>query len=249
MNSLLGYSTPKILQNTVFLCGHQFCSQRSRGATQPTSLTICNTTYFPHNLFVHHDSSVFYEYTELFLKNNQHRFKDNNSKNKTCHGYALPGNDQCFLDRYLTLLPPNAPLYFYMHVLDRFSTDTNKKAATKQRVGSYIFVEEDAPRDIWTIRNWCKVYQPLTSCYSNYPNVYLWNFLIIIADTSGHKSTKALRCYEHKLEWLQQEVTAVINNVHVLSLNTTCPLILTGSQTEDTCESVLYWENKAIKHC
>lgn len=38
--------------------------------------------------------------------------------------------------------------YFYLRVLDKFPTDPNKKAATKQRVGSYIFVEEDAPRDI-----------------------------------------------------------------------------------------------------
>ena len=34
----------------------------------------------------------------------------------------------------------------------------------------------------------------------------------VIADTSGHKSIKALRCYERKSEQQQQQVTAVINN-------------------------------------
>ena len=84
-----------------------------------------------------YNSSVFYEYTELISKNSQHRFKDINSKNKTCRGYALPGNDRCIvklLDTYLSLLPCDAP-YFYMRVLDEFPTDPNKKAATRQRVG------------------------------------------------------------------------------------------------------------------
>ena len=34
----------------------------------------------------------------------------------------------------------------------------------------------------------------------------------VITDTSGHKSIKALRCYERKSEQQQQQVTAVINN-------------------------------------
>ena len=80
---------------------------------------------------------VYYEYTELISKNNQHRFKDINSKNKCCRGYALPGNERCIvrlLDTYLSFLPPNAP-YFYMRVLDKFPTEPNKSAVSKQRVG------------------------------------------------------------------------------------------------------------------
>ena len=34
----------------------------------------------------------------------------------------------------------------------------------------------------------------------------------IIADTSGHKSIKALRCYERISKEQQQQVTVVINN-------------------------------------
>ena len=34
----------------------------------------------------------------------------------------------------------------------------------------------------------------------------------VIADTSGHRSTKSLRCYEHTSEQQQRAVTAVINN-------------------------------------
>ena len=33
----------------------------------------------------------------------------------------------------------------------------------------------------------------------------------VIADTSGHRSTKALRCYEHTSEQQQQAVSAVVN--------------------------------------
>ena len=34
----------------------------------------------------------------------------------------------------------------------------------------------------------------------------------VIADTSGHRSTTSLRCYEHTSEQQQRAVTAVINN-------------------------------------
>ena len=73
----------------------------------------------------------------LFQKNNQHRFKDINSKNKVCHAYALPGNKRCIvrrLDTYLSLLPPETP-YFHMQMIDKFPSDPKKSVVTKQRVG------------------------------------------------------------------------------------------------------------------
>lgn len=52
------------------------------------------------------NASVYYEYVEFLSKNNQHRFKDINSKSKTRRAYALLGNERCvvkLLDRYLSL--------------------------------------------------------------------------------------------------------------------------------------------------
>ena len=62
-----------------------------------------------------------------------------------------------------------------------------------------------------------------------------------IADTSGHRSTKALRCYERKSEQKQQDVTAVINNVcvadnsllHATSTNSDKPLPQDHSRSID----------------
>ena len=38
----------------------------------------------------------------------------------------------------------------------------------------------------------------------------------VIAEASGHRSIKALRCYEHTSEQQKQAVTAVINSSHAL---------------------------------
>ena len=85
-----------------------------------------------------YDESVYYEYVELIAKNNQHRFKDINMKNKCTRAYALPGNERYLvkrLDIYISLLPPSAP-YFYMRVLEKFPAELMKSCETKQRVAS-----------------------------------------------------------------------------------------------------------------
>ena len=69
-----------------------------------------------------HNAKVYYQYTELASKNNQHRFKDINAQNKVNQAYALPGNPRCtvkMLDKYLSLLPADAP-YFYMRAYEEF---------------------------------------------------------------------------------------------------------------------------------
>ena len=53
-----------------------------------------------------------------YQKNNQHRFKDINMRNKSVRAYALPGNEQCIvklLDTYLSLLPPGCPHFTCEH--------------------------------------------------------------------------------------------------------------------------------------
>ena len=67
-----------------------------------------------------YNETVYYEYTEYIFKNNQHRFKDINSSNKSVSAFAQPGNERCIaklLDAFLTLLPSGAS-QFYLRALD-----------------------------------------------------------------------------------------------------------------------------------
>ena len=84
-----------------------------------------------------YNTKVYYQYTELASKNNQHRFKDINGQNKVNRAYALPGNQRCIvkmLDKYLSLLPTDAP-YFYMRAYEEFRDEQAGPVFTRQRVG------------------------------------------------------------------------------------------------------------------
>ena len=86
-----------------------------RGVQEQHDLIPSQFLRVPHEKTVY-NSSVYYEYTELASKNNQHRFKDINVQNKVTRAYALRGNQKCvvkILDEYLSLLLCNA-LYFYI---------------------------------------------------------------------------------------------------------------------------------------
>ena len=206
---LLGYSTPKVLQRTVFFyVGLNFVL---RGVQEQYDLIPSQFVRSPQDKHVY-DSSVYYEYTELISKNNQHRFKDINAQNKVSRAYALPGNERCvvrLLDKYLSLLPCDAP-YLYMRMLENVSTDSENICATKQRVGINLLkrmVPELSEKSGIGVRytnhslRATAITQMFTSGISEK----------VIADTSGHRSTKALRCYEHTSEQQQQAVSAVIN--------------------------------------
>ena len=132
--NLLGYSTPKVLQRTVFFyVGLNFAL---RGVQEQHDLVPAQFSRVPADRKVY-DASVYYEYTEFLSKNNQHRFKDINSKNKCVRAYAIPGSECCLvklLDFYMPLLPSDSP-YFYMQGLENFPSDSSKFAYKKQRVG------------------------------------------------------------------------------------------------------------------
>lgn len=114
------------------------------------------------------------------------------------------------LDTYLSLLPPNAP-YFYMRVLDKFPTEPNKSVVSKQRVGVNLLksmlpdISEKSEVGVRYTNHSLRA-TAITRMFNSGVSEK------IIADTSGHKSIKALRCYERKSEHQQQQVTAVINN-------------------------------------
>ena len=111
--SLIGDATPKVIQRTVFFyVGLNFVL---RGVQEQYDLVPSQFLRVPKDKNVY-DASLYYEYVKFISKNNQHRFKDINMKNKRIRAFALPGNQRCvvkMLDTYLGMLPSNAP-YFYM---------------------------------------------------------------------------------------------------------------------------------------
>ena len=134
-------------------------------------------------------------------------------KNKNVRAYALPGNERCvvrLLDTYFAMLPPNCA-HFYMRALDKFPFDTKKYGVTNQRVGinqlKSIVPELCAKSGVGVhYTNHSLRATAITRMFnSGVPEK-------VIAENSGHRSTKALRCYEKTSEQLQQAVTKVINN-------------------------------------
>lgn len=83
---LLGYNPPKVLQRTVFFyIGLNFVL---RGTQEQYDLTPSQLQRVPADCDEYNDT-VYYKYTEYISKNNQHRFKDINSSNKSVMAYML----------------------------------------------------------------------------------------------------------------------------------------------------------------
>jgi len=115
---MLGYSTQKILQRTVFF--YVELHYALRGVDEQYSLVPWQFTRSPPGSSVY-NANVYYEYTEFISKNNQHHYKDINTKNKVVRAFAQVGNDHCIvklLDFYLLKLKPQSP-FLYMHLLEQ----------------------------------------------------------------------------------------------------------------------------------
>ena len=161
-----------------------------------------------------YNEQVYYKYVEHISKNNQHRFKDVNSKNKGVKVYTLVGNLRCLvklLDQYLEKLPPDAP-FLYMRPLEKVPDDSKKAWYTRQRVG---FI---------TLKGFVAKTFSGTGIDCDYTNHSLRATLIarmftsqvpekIIAERSGHRSLTALRSYEHtSLEQDRAAGRAIVSN-------------------------------------
>ena len=85
---LFGFSSPKILQCTVFFyVGLNFVL---RGVQEHYDLIPSQFTCIPKYKTIY-NMSVYCEHTELVSNNNQHRFKDIDAQNKVTCVYALHG--------------------------------------------------------------------------------------------------------------------------------------------------------------
>ena len=191
---------------------------------------------------------MYYKYIEFVSKNNQHRFKDINMKNKNVRAYTLPGNKWCIvrlLDTYLSILPPDCP-YLYMRPLDKFSSGSKECAVTKQRVGMN------------TLKGIISELSEKSGVGVHYTNHSLRAIAItrmfnsgvpekVIAENSGHRSTKALRYYERTSEKLQQAVTKVINDLTNPTFPECMALSLQSTQSTTSIREIASEEKPVTK--
>ena len=132
--SVMGTSSPVVLQNTVFFyLGLHFVL---RGVQEQHDLLIEQLERVPVDVRMYSDK-VYYKYTEYISKNNQHHFKDIQVRSKEGRVYAQPGSALCLvklLDLYCSKLPLSSK-YFYLRPLANIPADDGKALYTRQRVG------------------------------------------------------------------------------------------------------------------
>ena len=117
-------------------------------------------------------------------------------RNKQVRAYALPESDRCLvklLDMYLSKLIPNCE-HFYMCPLPK-TVDDIKPWYTRQRVGVNT-IKQFLPKIFSSTGNdaKCTNHSLRTTAITRMFNGNIPEK--VIAEKSGHKSTKALRCYE-----------------------------------------------------
>ena len=207
---LLGYSSPKVLQRSVFFyVGLHFAL---RGVQEQHDLLPQQFARFPPDTTIY-DPSVYYKYTEFISKNNQHRFKDLNTTSKVARAYAQVDSQHCvvkLLDNYLAKLPPGSS-HFYMRPLDSVPANNSKPWYTKQRVG------------INKLKEVLPALSMEAGCQVRYTNHSLRATAAtrmfsggvpekLIADKTGHRTLQALRRYEKTDPVMEKYVDAVISN-------------------------------------
>ena len=122
-----------------------------------------------------------------------------NAKNKTMKAFTLPGNDRCIvklLDKYLSLLPAEATYTFLYEVKDKTLSNPSVSSFTNQRVGINVLknvLPELSEKSGIQVRHTNHSLQAtaITRMFNGEVDKR------VIAETSGHRSLKALRSYEH----------------------------------------------------
>ena len=181
-----------------------------RGVEEQYNLVPNQFIRFPHDTSVY-NSDVYYEYTEFISKNNQHRFKDINMRNKIVRTYAQISNERCvvkLLDFYLAKLKPDSSFY-YMHPLEKIPKECDKSWYTAQRVS------------VNTLKNIIPKLSLEAGCDVRYTNHSLRPTSTtrmfsggvpekLIAEKTGHRSLQSLRCYERTQMKMEQAINSVI---------------------------------------
>ena len=159
-----------------------------------------------------HESNVYYEYTEFISKNNQHRYKDINSKNKVVRVYAQIGSEHCIvklLDAYLAKLKPDS--FFYMCPLEKVPEQHGKSWYTSQRVGINTLkgiipkLSLEAGCDVKYTNHSLQATSATRMFSGRFPKK-------LITDKTGHRSLQSLRTYESTQPSIEKAIDRVIAN-------------------------------------
>ena len=212
--SLLGFSSPRILQRTVFFyVGMHFAL---RGVEEQYSLVPNQFVRFPCDTATY-NSDVYYQYTEFISKNNQHRYKDINMKNKIVRAYAQIGSERCIvkmLDFYLARLKPDSS-FFYMRPLEKIPEEHGKSWYTSQRVGintlksSIPKLSEEAGCDVKYTNHSLRATSTTRMFSGGVPEK-------LIADKTGHRACNLLDLMrEHSQIW-KRPLTLLLQIQHNL---------------------------------
>ena len=203
---LLGFGDPKALQRAAFFSiGLHFVL---RGVEEQHQLLCSQIVRYPPDTEVY-SSDVYYEYTEFISKNNQHRFKDINSRNKRVRVFATPGSDRCMvrvLDAYISMLP-DSPDTFYLHPLSLVPSSGPWYARAKVGVNTLKKIVPNLSKNAGLGVSYTNHSLRATSITRMYEGGVSEN---LISEKFGYRSIKGLRSYERTSVSLEKAAGASI---------------------------------------
>ena len=231
---IMSMDNPISLQNMVFFYVSLHCCLR--GGQEQRDLSIQQFSRFPSDT-ANYEDDTYYQYTEFISKNNQHRFKDIHSKNKSVKIFAIPNSRKCpvkLLDFYFSRLPAD-PKAFYLRPL--INTPEPGKAW-------YVNV----PVGINTLRvMMTKMSEKgcLTTKYTNHSlratstsRLFASNVPEkLIQEKSGHRSLAGLRAYERTTQQQEQSMTKILDSSQLKFNDENCPPASLSMNTSSTTVS------------
>ena len=212
-SKIMSIDSPKGLQNLVFYyVGIHFCL---RGVQEQHDLTVEQFKRSPADPKVY-DDNTYYEYVELISKNNQHRFKNIHSKNKTVKVHAMIGCVKCFvkiLDFYFTKLPPD-PKAFYLRPHTNRPLDSGKPWYINVPVGVNTLktilpkMSEEAGASVRYTNHSLRATSASRLFASGIPEK-------VIQEKTGHHSLAGLRAYEKTTSTQERTVTKILTSTQL----------------------------------
>ena len=129
--------------------------------------------------------------------------------------YAQPESERCLvklLDMYIPKLPQECAFFFYARPLAKFSSDPKKPSFAKQRLGVnalkkiILDLSTKSGTDVHYTNHSLRATAITRKFNAGIPEK-------VIAENSGHKSLKALHCYEHTSSEQQKAVNKVVTEL------------------------------------
>ena len=223
-----------------------------RGVEEQYSVVSKQFIHFPQDTKIY-DADVYYEYAEFISKNNQHRFKDINSKNKVVRAYSEISSERCTVklpDVYLEKLKSDSS-FFHMRPLEKVSKQHDKLWYTSQQIGIYTLksvipkLSLEARCDVKYTNNSPLPISVTRMFAGGVPEK-------LIADKTGHHSLQSLSFHERPQPSMEKAIDKVIadpaesvftetdlRDDHGTSTATkyTTPSLATNKQTPETTSS------------